>query len=89
VRDRAGIGEAGECVVSGVGRRRAVSRLLHGEKDPLVPLDESERLFASLQKAGVPVSFGALPGAGHGGWQFDTPELRQRILRFLRQHFGE
>ena len=59
--------------------------IFHGDKDRLVPLDQSERLDAALKTAGVPSKLVVLPGAGHGGWQFDTGEARQAIREFLHE----
>ncbi|MEI6714438.1 MAG: sulfatase-like hydrolase/transferase [Verrucomicrobiota bacterium] len=61
--------------------------ILHGQKDALVPLDQSERLNAALQQAGVESELELLQGVGHGGWQFDTPEVRAKIRAFLQRHF--
>lgn len=59
--------------------------IIHGDRDPQVPLAQSERLHAKLQAAGVPTELHVLPGAGHGGKAFDTPEVRETIRRFLRR----
>jgi len=57
--------------------------ILHGERDPLVPANQSELLFAALTRAGVLVTFHKIAGAGHGGPPFDTPEVRAVVLAFL------
>ncbi len=57
--------------------------ILHGDADPQVPVDQSRRLHARLQAAGVPSELLVLPGAGHGGKDFDTPEVRTVIKAFL------
>ena len=41
------------------------------------------RLHARLREVGVPSEFHVLPGAGHGGKAFDTPEVRAKIRAFL------
>ena len=41
------------------------------------------RLHARLREVGVPAEFHVLPGAGHGGKAFDTPEVRAKIRAFL------
>ncbi|WP_206028464.1 alpha/beta hydrolase [Thalassoroseus pseudoceratinae] len=61
-------------------------QILHGDKDRVVPHSQSELLTAALKKAGVPVTFHTLAGAGHGGRQFESPETFQRILEFFDQH---
>jgi acetyl esterase/lipase len=60
--------------------------ILHGERDPLVPVNQSELLFEALKKAGRDVTFFKIVGAGHGGPQFNTPVVRAMVLAFLDQH---
>jgi acetyl esterase/lipase len=60
--------------------------MLHGMLDPLVPVNQSELLFAALKKAGVEVAFHQIAGAGHGGPEFSTPEVRAMVLSFLDRH---
>ncbi len=62
--------------------------ILHGDADPQVPLDQSRRLHARLREAGVPSELVVLPGAGHGGKAFDTPEVRAAIKAFLARTLG-
>ena len=60
--------------------------ILHGDRDPLVPYNQSELLFEALKKAGVDVSFYKVVSAGHGGPQFQTPVTKAMVLAFLDQH---
>ncbi|HYO84429.1 MAG TPA: alpha/beta hydrolase [Bryobacteraceae bacterium] len=60
--------------------------IVHGDADPLVPMNQSELLDAALRTAGVPVTFRRLSGAGHGGPQFETPEILDQITRFFDAH---
>ncbi|TAK21392.1 MAG: S9 family peptidase [Chloroflexota bacterium] len=48
--------------------QRIVAPLLaiHGEKDPRVPIGETEQIVAALQARGVPAEFVRLPDEGHG-----------------------
>jgi acetyl esterase/lipase len=39
--------------------------IMHGDKDNLVPLEQSELLSDALRRAGVDVTFRVVPGAGH------------------------
>ena len=40
--------------------------IVHGDKDPLVPVHQSQLLFDALKKAGLSVHFHTIHGAGHG-----------------------
>ncbi len=60
--------------------------IMHGIADTSVPVDQSERLHAALKAAGVESTLKLLPGAGHGGKEFDSTESRALILAFLEKH---
>ena len=60
--------------------------ILHGERDPLVPVNQSELLFEALKAAGANVTFHKIAGAGHGGPQFGTPMICAMVLAFLDLH---
>jgi len=60
--------------------------ILHGDADPQVPLEQSERLHARLRAAGVPSTLKVLPGAGHGGAAFSSEEARDAMRKFLAAH---
>ena len=62
--------------------------IIHGDKDPQVPLDQSQRLHAKLREAGVPSELMVIPGAGHGGKEFTTPAVQQSIRTFLARSIG-
>jgi acetyl esterase/lipase len=57
--------------------------IMHGDKDPLVPLEQSQLLADALKKAGVPVTFYIVPGGGHGGPEFRTPEAKDHLFVFF------
>lgn len=40
--------------------------ILHGDRDPVVPLVQSERFYEALKKAGVDATLHVVKGAGHG-----------------------
>jgi acetyl esterase/lipase len=61
--------------------------ILHGTEDPLVPLNQSERLAGALRAAGVPCTFVKVVGAGHGG--FRSPEVARRIRQFLERYLRD
>lgn len=60
--------------------------IMHGTADTSVPVDQSERLHAALKAAGVESTLKLLPGAGHGGREFDSPESRALIQAFMDKH---
>jgi acetyl esterase/lipase len=57
--------------------------IMHGDKDPTVPLEQSQLLAEALQKAGVPVTFRVVPGGGHGGEAFRKREEVDRLYDFF------
>ena len=60
--------------------------IMHGTADTSVPVDQSERLHAALRAVGVESTLKLLPGAGHGGREFDSAESRALIQGFLDKH---
>jgi len=54
--------------------------IMHGDKDPLVPHNQSELLHEALKKAGVDVTFHTVPGAGHG---FGGREVDEKVNAFF------
>jgi len=60
--------------------------IMHGEDDKLVPINQSELLDEALRKAGVESMLVRIPGNGHGGPGFSTPENRKRIVDFFDKH---
>lgn len=57
--------------------------IMHGNRDNVVPYQQSELLRDALQKAGVPVTFKIIEGAGHG---FGGPEVDRAVNEFLARH---
>ena len=60
--------------------------IMHGAADTSVPVDQSERLHTALKAAGVESTLKLLPGAGHGGKEFDSTESHALIQGFLDKH---
>jgi len=58
----------------------------HGAEDPIVPLAESERMVAALQKIGAHPQLTVYPGTGHDSWTetYQNPELYRWLLRHQR-----
>jgi acetyl esterase/lipase len=57
--------------------------IMHGDKDNIVPYQQSEFLREALQKAGVPVTLKIIEGAGHG---FGGREIDRQVGEFFDQH---
>jgi predicted peptidase len=60
----------------------------HGGKDPVVPLEESQRMVDLVKKAGVrDVSLKVYPEAGHDSWTetYKNPELYEWFLKHQRK----
>lgn len=57
--------------------------IAHGDRDPLVPYHQSVLLEAALKRAGVPVIFYTVRGAGHG---FNDATADRLLLEFFAKH---
>ncbi len=57
--------------------------IMHGDKDNLVPLGQSELLHEALRKAGVASTLHVVQGAGHG---FGGPEVQKMVDEFFDKH---
>lgn len=55
--------------------------IVHGDKDPLVPWEQSQMLTDSLKGAKCMVTFITVPGAGHG--RFKDPKIMEQCLKFF------
>jgi acetyl esterase/lipase len=60
--------------------------IMHGDKDMLVPVSQSQLLADALKRAGVDVTLKIVPGARHGGPAFQTAEVRKLIQEFFDKH---
>jgi acetyl esterase/lipase len=60
--------------------------IVHGDRDLLVPCNQSELLFEALQKAHVEAAFYKIVSAGHGGPAFHTPVTKAMVLAFFDRH---
>ena len=58
--------------------------IIHGDRDKLVPYQQSVLLKDALEKAGVSVTFYKVEGGGHG-W-FRDPKVPELTKAFLEQH---
>lgn len=57
--------------------------ILHGTEDTVVPMAQSEKLYAALQEKGVSCEFAVVEGAAHGDDLFYQDEMTDFVLRFL------
>lgn len=57
--------------------------IVHGDKDPIVPLEQSIALNDALQKAGVPTQLYIVKGGGHG---FGDPHAYELAAAFFKQY---
>ena len=57
--------------------------VLHGTKDQLVPISQSDKIYEVLQNRGVDVIYLQVEGAGHGDPMFYQDAICERIIKFL------
>jgi len=57
--------------------------IMHGNRDNLVPYQQSELLRDALQKGGVTVTLKIVEGAGHG---LGGPKVNREVVEFLDRH---
>jgi dipeptidyl aminopeptidase/acylaminoacyl peptidase len=71
------------------GSIRAPLMAVHGEKDPRVPIGETDQIVAALQARGIPTEFVRLPDEGHGIVKLPN-RLRvwPAVADFLDRHLG-
>ena len=60
-----------------VDKKTVPMLIVHGTVDPLVPIDQSQRLYDRLKQEGIEVQFIKLEGEGHG---IVKPENIQRLM---------
>lgn len=69
-----------------VTREAAPFLIMHGEKDPIVPMFQSQVMTNRLKEAGVEVTLKMIPNGGHGGALFLEPDRRAEITAFFTRH---
>lgn len=60
--------------------------IVHGDRDNVVPLSQSEMLYNALLKAGVPVELEIIKGAGHGGPEFISQDIIKKVVAFFDRY---
>ncbi len=65
--------------------------ILHGERDPLVPVSQSQLLYEKLQATGVPVTLVIVKNAGHGFAPMGGPisPSRQELTKMIGDFFDQ
>jgi acetyl esterase/lipase len=63
--------------------------LVHGDKDDLVKLDNSERIVAELKKQKVPCDLLVIEGAGHGFPGEQGKRASQKLIEWFDTHLAE
>lgn len=58
---------------------------VHGDKDNLVPLQQSQLLHDDLKKWGADSTLHIVVGGGHGGPGFQTPEIAELTRKFFER----
>jgi len=58
--------------------------IVHGDKDPIVPHNQSELLCDALIRASVTVTFHTVQGGGHGG--FKDPQVDPLVAEFFKRY---
>lgn len=69
-----------------VSAQAAPTLLIHGDRDGLVPLQQSERFHAAMQRAGAESRLRVKPGAAHG-WGDMLPDLHA-AMEWLDRHLA-
>jgi predicted peptidase len=51
--------------------------IFHGDADPVVPPENSQKIYDALKKLGAPVKLTLYPGVAHDSWTatYDNPEF--------------
>jgi acetyl esterase/lipase len=62
--------------------------ILHGDKDAVVPYNQSELLLEAMKKTGLDATLIKVEGAGHGGPKFQSDDNVRRIAEFFERHLS-
>lgn len=79
------------CPVRNVTPKYPPTLLLHGDRDPDVPHQQSVMMAEALERAGVEHELVTIPGGGHGFDAGDHPMVAEafgRLMAFLKRHLG-
>ncbi len=59
--------------------------IVHGDKDPTVPINQSQLLFDALKKSEVSAHLHTIHGAGHGGPGFAGKNIDEMVRQFFAE----
>lgn len=63
--------------------------ILHGDADPLVPINQSDELHKALRATGVASDYHVVKGGAHGGEAFKVQKYKQLVKMFLQEQLIE
>lgn len=66
-----------------VGKDDPPFLIVHGDKDPTVPINQSQLLFEALKQSEVSAHFHTIHGAGHGGLGFAGKNIDEMVSTFF------
>jgi acetyl esterase/lipase len=72
-----------------VSKGDAPTLIIHGDKDPTVPIGQGKLFYDALKKAEVNVIFHPIQDAKHNLQQLSTPEIISGVDSFFREHLFE
>ena len=73
-------------IAESVTKKMPPTLLIHGTADDLVPIENSEKIYAALLRKGVEADFWVLEGANHSDYKCFQTVIKERILGFLQLH---
>ena len=62
--------------------------LLHGDRDPQMPVNQSLQMLGTYQEHGLDVAFIPVHGAAHGGQLFNEPKYTEQVIAFVKRTIG-
>jgi acetyl esterase/lipase len=63
--------------------------LLHGDRDPQMPINQAHQMEGEYEALGLDVFFDVVHGSAHGGTGFYEPEHLERAVGFLDRTIGD
>ncbi len=73
-----------------VSEKTAPTLLIHGDKDPLVPIEHGKKMFEALEKAKVPAKLVVVEGGVHGFNQKQNQEtVMPALMAWFEKHLAK